>query len=422
MKFTDRSIAALKPKRERYEVWDREGFGIRVTPKGVKSWVWLYRYQGRPRRMTLGRYPAVGLADARQKFAEAQKALGRGIDPGTVVVAERAAERAAETVSELVDDYLERWAKARKRSAGEDERLLRRDVLPTWGRRKAKDITRRDVIALLDRIMERGAPIAANRTLAVIRKMFNWAISRDLLKANPCAMVQAPGQEKRRDRVLSADEIAAFWHGLDKLEGTKDELGMSDAAKLALKLQLVTAQRKGEVTAAEWSEFDRVEKVWTIPAEKSKNGLPHRVPLSELALEVIDDIEALAKRNKRKGEEEAPQLPWLFPARNREGPITASSVNHALHRTRERLGIGDVVPHDLRRSAASHMASLGISRVVIGKLLNHAEPGVTAVYDRHSYDAEKRHALDAWSTRLKKILTGKAPDDNKVVPLQVAQA
>ena len=276
MKFTDRTISALKPKAARYEIWEGGGFGLRVTPKGNRSWIWLYRYQGRSRRMTFGRYPEVGLADARLKLAQARKDLGQGIDPGAVVVAANVAERIAETVTELADEYLKRHARPKKRSAAEDERILRRDVIPAWGRRKARDITRRDVVALLDRIVDRGAPVMANRTMSTIQKMFNWAISRDLLEFNPCDKVQPPSKEVPRDRVLDADEIAALWRGLDAPESAKTGVGMSDSVKLVLQLQFVTAQRKGEVINAEWSELDREAAVWTIPASKSKNGLAGR--------------------------------------------------------------------------------------------------------------------------------------------------
>jgi integrase len=395
-KFTDKMIASLKPKTERYERWEGDGFGIRVSPRGGKAWVWVYHFDGRPRRMTLGAYSPgspdhLGLADARVKLAEARKLLASGIDPGAVKVGQHKAERAAETVTDLAEAYLVKWARPRKRSAAEDERILRKDVIPAWGRRKAKDIARRDVIALLDAIVDRGAPIAANRTLAALRKMFNWALSRDIVEANPCVAVKAPAKERRRDRVLSADEIAVLWRTLGN-----SELAMSPAIRLALKLQLATAQRKGrEVIAAEWTEFDLDERVWTIPAEKTKNGMPHRVPLSPLALAILDEIAIVTGRDGR----------WLFPSPKTGKAITGSAVDHAMRNNRETLASGDATPHDLRRTAASHMTSIGISRLVVSKILNHAEPGVTAVYDRHSYDSEKRAALAAWGARLEEIVS-----------------
>ena len=399
-KFTDKFIAGLKPKAERYEVWEGGGFGVRISPRGSKSWIWVYHCAGRPRRLTLGEYPVLGLADARVKLAEARKLLERGIDPGEREVQHNKAEREAETVTELAETYLEKWARPRKRSAAEDERILRKDVMPVWGRRKAKDITRRDVVALLDKIVDRGSPIAANRTLAVVRRMFNWALSRDLVAASPCVAVEAPGEESRRDRVLSTDEIARLWRSL-----SDPATPISLPIRLALKLQLVTAQRKGkEVIKAEWHEFNLVEAVWTIPGERTKNEMPHRVPLSALARAVLAEIPE-------------PHSGWLFPSPRGSGPVGGQSVDHAMRRNRVALGVGDATPHDLRRTAASHMTSVGISRLVVSKVLNHAEPGVTAVYDRHSYDSEKRAALDAWGKRLEEII-GARPDQTKVVALR----
>lgn len=330
----------------------------------------------------------------RARLAEATKLLERGIDPGQREVQEKKAERTAETVAELAEAYLDKWARPRKRSAAEDERILRKDVFPAWGRRKAKDIARRDVIALLDKIVDRGSPISANRTLAVIRRMFGWALSRDLVPASPCAAVKAPAKESRRDRVLTTEEIARLWRALDE-----PEMPISLPIRLALKLQLVTAQRKGEVINAAWSESELAEGVWTIPAEKAKNGMPHRVPLSPLARAVLDAIPE-------------PHSQWLFPSPRGGGPIGGQSVDHAMHRNPEALGIGNITPHDLRRSAASHMTSVEISRLVVSKILNHAEPGITAVYDRHSYDREKRAALDAWGARLEEIISNRAKCSN----------
>jgi integrase len=401
--MTDRGIAALKQKAERYEVWEdgRTGLGVRVSPKGRKTWVYMYRHGGKARRMTFGTYPSVGLAKARVRHSRARELLEQGTDPGAQQIEHKRAEGSATTVSDLIDEYLDKWAKPRKRSAGEDERILRKEAEPAWGRRKAKDITRRDVITLLDGIVDRGAPIQANRTLAVIRKMFNFAISRDIVDATPVAMVKAPAKENQRDRVLSADEIRALWKGLDTAP-------MSEGLKLVLKLQLATAQRKGEIATAALSEFDFEASVWTIPAERSKNGQAHRVPLSPLALSLIG-----------KAQERAGGSPWLFPSPTVSGPITPHSVNRAVYKSLPGMGLDDVTPHDLRRTAASGMTSLGINRLTVSKILNHVETGVTAVYDRHGYDAEKRHALEVWATRLEEIITGK-PATSNVVSLATA--
>ena len=392
MRLTDRSVAALKAKAERYEAWEdgRTCLGVRVSPAGRKSFIYMYRFGGKARRMTLGTYPKVPLVTARVRYAKAKELLAKGTDPGAELVKARKAERGAETVADLAEEYLERWARPRKRSAAADERTLRKDVLPHWGKRKARDIRRRDVIKLLDAVVERGSPIQANRTLATIRVMFNFAISRDIVDATPVAMVKAPSKENQRDRVLSPDEIRTFWIGLD-------DAPMTEAVRLALKLQLVTAQRKGEIVGAAQDEFDLEQAVWNIPAERAKNAQAHRVPLSSLAQRLIGEVLELAGEHR-----------FLFPSPKGDQPIGAQSVNHALTKALPVIGLENIVPHDLRRSAASGMTSLGVPRLVVGKILNHVEQGVTAVYDRHGYDAEKRSALDTWAAHLEDILSGKA--------------
>ena len=196
MKFTDKGIVALKPKNERYEVWEdgRTGFGVRVAPSGRRTWLYMYRFDGRARRLSIANYPETGVADARVKWAEAKRKLDHGDDPGTEAVTARDAERRAETVSNLIDEYLEKWARPRKRSAAEDERSLRKDVEPFWGKKKAKKITRREVILLIDRVADRGSPIQANRLLAIIRRMFGFAVDRDIVPSNPCTGVKPPGK------------------------------------------------------------------------------------------------------------------------------------------------------------------------------------------------------------------------------------
>jgi integrase len=403
MRFTDKGIAALKSKSERYEAWEdgRTGLGVRVSPTGRKSFVYMYRHEGKPRRMTLGTYPRLSLADARALHASAQKEKEKGNDPGAIHVAQRTAEREAETISDLIEEYLAKYARPNKRSADYDERVLNRDIRPVWGKRKARSITRRDVIILLDEIVDRGSPSMANRALACIRKMFNFAISRDIIDASPCVMVKAPATERPRDRTLKPDEIKTFWNGLA-------DTRMSLQTKLALKLMIVTAQRRDEVISARKSEFDIDEAVWDLPGARSKNKRAHRIPLSDLALNIIKEAWELSEESE-----------WLFPNPKTQKPITPSAVSHALRNNIELIGIENVRPHDLRRTAASGMTEIGISRLVVAKILNHSDRSVTAVYDRYEYGPEKKRALDAWAHRIGETLRSCAPQ-NKVVPLHAS--
>jgi len=279
-RFTEKSVKALKPGRARRFVWsERAGFGVRVSVKGKKSWVFLYRLDGRQRLLTLGTFPRMSLGDARQAVEAASDMLEHGKDPADVHIEEKAAERAALTVAQLMEEYLTLWAKTHKKSWAEDGRMIDADIVPKWGRRKAKDIQRRDVIELLDSIVARGAPIQANRVLSVARRAFNFAIERDILKTNPCNRVRPPAPERRKNRALSASEITSLWNGVGK--------SMKPVSAAVLKTILMTGQRPGEVAGMHTSEIDDGMEWWTIPEGRAKNKRSHRVPLTELAREIL---------------------------------------------------------------------------------------------------------------------------------------
>ena len=198
---------------------------------------------------------------------------------------------------------------------------------------------------------------------------------------------------------MDEEEIKDFWFGLERA-------AMSDAMKMLLKLLLVTGQRKGEIASAKWEEFELSKQWWTIPSEKSKNGLSHRVPLTGIAMEII---RALRKQN---GDSE-----YLFPSpRKNLSCISGPAVDHAVRTNMNIFKIAHFTPHDLRRTAATHMTDSGIPRNPdLSRVLNHSENGVTAVYDRYSYDKEKKLALETWSRKLESILFGKT---SKVIPIR----
>lgn len=389
--FSDKGIKALKPKDHIYDVREKDGFAIRVFPSGKKSWTFLYAYCGRKRRMTLGEYGTMTLAQARTEHHKAYKVLKLDKkDPAQVKQDEKANNRDSSTISGLIDEYIEKWAQPRKRSWKADKRALEVDVKPLWGNRKAKDITKRDVILLLEGIVKRGASIAANRTFACIRRMFNFAVERDIILATPCTTIKAPSKENQRNRCLTTEEIKAFWHALEIAP-------MSTATKIVLKLQLVTAQRKGEILGAEWNEINFETRWWIIPENKAKNGVHHRVALSELAIGLINELKKLSGKSR-----------WLFPSETNKSHMRGESIDKAVRRSDEQVfkkaNIKHFTPHDLRRTAATHMTEMGISRLVVSKILNHVDSSITAIYDRHSYDHEKRNALERWSNKVKKLI------------------
>jgi integrase len=403
VKLTARNIPTLPaPSAGNVEYFDLglPGFGLRVSAPGRRTWFVRYRISGRKAKgsLTIGTFPNKDLVAARGEAKDYLRAAEKGHDPADP----KRKERHAETFRELAARYIEEYAKKRKRSWRIDERSIKRDLNPAFGNMKALSISRADVRQVLRAIVSRDAPIMANRTHELIRMIFAWAMAEEIggIDRNPCEGMKRPSEEHSRDRVLSEDEIAALWGALSGRLA-----GMPRRCALALKLQLVTVQRKGEIVGAEWSEMDlSAGGMWTIPADKAKNGLAHRVPLSDRALELLTEVKKLDRESR-----------WLFPSPVGDKPMAARAVNHAVLRVIDKLGAGgNMTPHDLRRTAASHMTSIGISRLVVARILNHVERDVTAVYDRHSYDREKRQALDTWARRLDEIVSGKSPSTNVV--------
>lgn len=370
------------PSQGRVEHFDEKvaGLVLRATSTGNKSWYLMYREKGdlKRQRRLLGSYPQMTLATAR----ETAQTILLSIKKGEELEEKKPSDRHTPYFKDLAEQYIEKYAKIKKKSWAADEWLLKKELLPVLGTKKAKTIKRRDVIELVTSIHDRGAPVQANRTLALLRKIYNWAIERDILEVNPCFRVKAPGTENERDRVLIEPEIRAVWAALeaeDLVIGTM------------FKLRLMTAQRGGEVESMRWADIDA--DWWTIPKERAKNGLAHRVPLTSTVLELLSKLRA------KTGKQE-----WLFPSPKR-GCGHIANVQKAAQRIQDACGVPDLVMHDLRRTAASYMTRNGIHRSIVSKVLNHVEPGVTRVYDRHSYDPEKRQALTTWEAVLMRILS-----------------
>lgn len=403
-KLTAKTVAnAKQPKSGRLEIWDSiiggdpslpGSFCLRVTDNGVKSWCVMYRIDGKQRRMTIGTYPAYDLAAARELARETLKKVGRGIDPAEERKAARAAPSPAapETVDMAVREFIEKYAKRNTRSWAETQGVFERYVLPAWGKRPLASITRRDTNDLLDDIVEQGKPYAANKTLRHVRKFFNWCLQKLKLEASPVAGVQLPAKEQSRDRILNDEEVRRIWDACD---------GMGWPFGPAFLLMLVTGQRRTEVACMRWSDIDIDSSVWTLPREATKSDRLHEVPLSLLALEILASV-------PKTGE-------YVFSTTGRT-PI--SGYSKAKKRCDAQCGVTEWRLHDLRRTAASGMARLGIGPHIVEKVLNHSNgqiSGVAAIYNRHGYSDEKRTALDAWARHVEGLIR---PKTDNVVHLQ----
>jgi integrase len=386
--LTDRKLRSLVSDRRTF-FWDDSlaGFGVRVTPEGRKTFVVRYRspHSGRRPQVTIGTYRTVSLADARDRAKGILAEVALGDDPAGVI----ATRKAAPTFVELSNEYIERHAKPKKKSWRYDQRMIDGYLLEPWGDRKAAEIDRFEVMRLLDEFMDRGSPQAAIRVRALVSKIFNFGVSRGYVDANPVAAVPRPAETSRRERVLTKDEIRRVWTALN------DETPVMAAT---FRLRLLTAQRGMEVMSMRHEDLDG--DWWTIPPERSKNKLAHRVPLSQQALAELETV-------KLFNEDSA----WIFPSPNDSGHIRW--VQKAAQALRERSAVY-FWPHDLRRTAATFIASMGTDRTVLSRILNHADKSVTATYDRSTYDIEKRRALVAWGDRVEQIVTGKAAEEKVV--------
>jgi integrase len=429
--FTDRFLKAIKPAApgKRLILWDAQisGFGIRATDKStsdcIGSFVLVARFPGSdnpvPRR--IGDYPALSLAKARQIAREWREDLRQGVDPKAKEAERQRQEqrRRADTFEAVFHAFADEHLST-LRTGGEVKRAVELHVFPRWGRRPLTEIRRADVNELV-RELRKDAPIAANRVLAYVKTFFGWTVDQELLEASPAAAVKRPSKETKRDRVLTDGEIRAIWAACG-------ELG---AFGRAFRFMLVTGQRRSEVGEMTWSEIDRAHGLWTLSRERTKADRAHEVPLSKLALSIIDDCPRIgafvfSTGKSARGTARGPAAPVAISGWSKaKAALDKLALVKARELAEER---GEEAPtelaewrlHDLRRSAATNLARLGVDRVVIGKVLNHAESEVTAAYDRHRYDAEKRQALEKWGHRLAAIVDGL--DDDNVVSLAAARA
>ena len=418
-----KNAKAIRGKRTTYRIEGERGLELRVQPTGAATWAFVYAKGPRDARMVkrvvLGHRDDTDVGDACAKASKMRAAVLDG-DPVEDAKARKAkAAQPVLTFKALAATWLERHAKPNKgaRSVYDDQIILNNDVLPAIGATPADKVTKSQIIQITNAVAERGIKgrlnrplrVRPNRVLSLIRTVFRWGVSEDLIANDPTAGIKPRAKEMARDRVLTPEEIRGLWFGLEKT-------GMDKRTLTAIRLALVTGQRIGEVSYINKSELDLTpgKAVWTLPSKRSKNKETHRTPLSKMAVGLIEEA---AKTSAHSA--------FLFPV----GPnksIAASAASKSMFWVRPSLGIENVRIHDLRRTAASYMAEMGVSPHTISLVLNHvsaAKGTITGeVYIKYGFDREKRQALELWAQRLEKILAGKdaADDDANVVAMMRA--
>ena len=387
--FTHRSVEQAKPdpsKRRELADGALPGFYLVIQPSGSKAWAVRYRAGGVPRKLTLGPFPRLSLAEARDAARKALQAASEGRDPAAEKAAAQAPEQIARnTFGSVAADYIERHAKAHHRTWRETERILTKLDVAAWKSRDIKSIGRRDVLDVLDAHIDRGSPVQANRFLTRVKPFFDWTVERGILDVSPANGIRPPSPETSRERVLTDDELRAVWKAAEEIAYPFGHV---------VQLLILTGQRRGEVLNAEWAEMDISSRLWTIPKQRSKTNVAHLVPLASPTLELVDRLPRIGT-----------------PARlifTTNGETLFSGVSKVFDRLNKRAAehLGKSLapwrPHDLRRTFATGCARLGMPIHVIEKALNHTSGtfgGIVGVYQRHEYAEERRRAMEVWGRR-----------------------
>ena len=394
--LTVKAIENFKPGASRREVPDGDvrGLYLQIFPSGKASWAFRYRFGGRTRKLTIGASPEIGLKDARDLARAAHLQIASGEDPGAAKQAARTSTKALparDMVEKVAAQFLARHVKnLAPLTRIEVGRIVAKEILPTFRGRRLSEIKRTDVIEWLDAIVDRPAPIAANRALGWFKGLCNFAVERGVLDVSPIAGIKPPAAEVARDRVLSDDELKAVWQAADALE---------QPYAAFIQLLVLTGQRRNEIAEMCWREVGDLDaRLWTLPAARAKNSIEHSIPLSEQAIEILKALPRIAGSD------------FVFTINGRN-PVRGAD---AIKRRLDALMPSDIpawVLHDIRRTVASGMARLGVNLPVIEKLLNHVSgsfAGIVGVYQRHSFADEKRAAMTAWARHVQAIVTGEA--------------
>lgn len=406
--LTDAHLKALRPPPEgRLELTDLRcvGLAFRITANGARSWAFRFRdpKTGKSTRATIGSYPDISLGDARTAAATLRATVAAGANPVEQKRTRRttAQERSFAAVAER---FMVEHSRRKKRSSDGDDRNLKLHILPKWKNRQIEDIRRADAIALIEELVQGGRPTLANRVHSLISSIFSFAFDSELISANPCARLKKRGEETARKRVLSDEEIRLFWR--------RSLLSpLSKTTGLALRLILLTGRRPSEAAGSPLSEFLQLDDVtaalWMCPASRTKNKRDHLLPLSDLAIETIKTALKLVDKDDK----------FLFPS-----PVNHDVAidGHSLAVAMRRLATGDKLtgpgsntwradpptPHDLRRTFATRLSALGVSKEDRDACMNHVPTDVgSRHYDLYDRFAEKRIATRRWSEELMTILS-----------------
>lgn len=389
MKFTDNFIKNLQPEADWLEKIEASGLGVRVTPSGNKSWFYRFTFNGKRSKMSLGKYPAISLKEARELLFQAQKLKENGINPIEHNNQEKLKQQ--NTVELIIRAWYVGYIEKNRKQPLQIKQQIEADIIPLLGDKNPEQLHPRDITKALDAIVHRGSPVHANKVLSSLKQAFNYAVSRGDMSSNPAVGIRARdigGLEKPRERYLTADEIKTLWHFLES-----DTSKMSMSITTSIKIILLTGVRTGELLLATWDEIDFEQSLWTIPANHNKTGLITKIHLSPFTKNLFRELFAQKTSN------------FIISNFKTGEALSDKAIAKAVNRIQDRVAIPQWTPHDLRRTFATLMGeALHIDPVVIEKCLGHKMPKIMATYNKNEMLPQRKEALEKWSSFIENLI------------------
>ncbi len=390
IKFTDNYIRNLQSEANWFEKTESSGLCVRVMPSGNKSWVYRFTLNGKRSKMTLGKYPGISLKHARELHAHALKLKEQDINP--IEHGQQQKLKQNNTVKTLVLAWYSGYIEKNRKQPLQIKQQIDADIIPLFGDMVLERIEPKAITTALDTIVNRGAPVHANKILSTLKQAFNYGVSRGDLASNPATNIRARdigGLEKPRERFLTTDEIKKLWLFL-----SNDSNRMSIYTKIAIKIILLTGVRTAEIRLAQWSEFDFEQSLWTIPASHSKSGLTIKIHLSPQTKSLLLALKNISTSN------------YVLPSVNDDQPLTEKALPKAINRIQDRVGIPHWTAHDLRRTFATLLGEvLNIDPVVVEKCLGHKMPKIMATYNKNEMLLQRKEALDQWANLIVQLVS-----------------
>ncbi len=390
MALTDTTLKALKPRDKPYTLADERGLYVEVFPTGGVIWRFRYRINGRQEKLTLGRYPALTLKNARLRRHEAAQAAAMGTSPAQQKQLAKVAAADETTVADFGERFFREIVAKDRQNLTSPLRYFDKSIVPAIGTKAVRDVTTEDVRAIIWKKKDEGFDAAAGEIRGLLKRLFDYALTAGLATTNPVRALpmRHVHKAKSRERALSGDEIRKFLTAAF-------ESNIRRQFKIGLHLILLTMVRKSELLLARWEHVHFEQAEWHIPAEHSKTGKPHIVFLSRQSMSLFKELQALAGGSE-----------LVMPGR---GSLTKPFAHNAINTALKTALAGQPIPaftiHDLRRTASTHLHEKGWPSDVVEKALNHTIGGVRGVYNRAEYEPQRREMLQSWADYIEQLMT-----------------